>query len=95
MLPSATQPYQPPDYAQDMPRQAFLRTHTSMGSAGHWIRTAGILAPLLIGEVIKDPDKRWRWIRIASVGTALVSEGLYTHRIQQERQRCEEHRGRS
>jgi len=61
-----------------------------MGAAGHWIRMGGIMAPLVIGEVINDPEKRWRWIRIAAVATALVSEGMYAHRIQQERQRCEQ-----
>ena len=54
---------------------------------------AGILSPLIIGELVKDADKRWRWIRIASVSTALLSEGMYAHRVQRERaeravQRC-------
>jgi hypothetical protein len=91
MNPRAAQPYQQPDNAPDT-RQAFQHAHTHIGagSAGHWIRTAGILAPLIIGEIIKDPDKRWRWVRIASVATALVSEGLYTHRISRERQHCED-----
>jgi hypothetical protein len=50
----------------------------------------------VIGEFVKDADKRWRYIRMASVATALVSEGLYTQRIQQERRHCEEreHDGR-
>jgi hypothetical protein len=55
---------------------------------------AGILSPLVIGELVKDPDKRWRWIRIASVLTAFGAEALYTARIQRERQRCENERGR-
>lgn len=84
MNPRAAQPY-PATEMDAQPRQAFHNPHTFMG-AGHWIRTAGILAPLLIGELVKDPDKRWRWIRIASVATALVSEGMYTHRINRERQ---------
>ncbi len=70
-------------------RQEFHRSHSSMGVA-HWIKTAGILAPLVIGEFVKDADKRWRYIRLASVTTALVSEGLYTSRIRRERQECEE-----
>jgi hypothetical protein len=61
-----------------------------MGAAGHWIKTAGILAPLVIGEFVKDPDKRWRYIRMASVATALVSEAMWTNRIRKERQECEE-----
>jgi hypothetical protein len=79
----------------EMPdRQCFQRAHAHVGagSAGHWLKMAGILSPLIIGELVKDADKRWRWIRIASVSTALLSEGLYAHRIQREReeraQRC-------
>lgn len=61
-----------------------------MGAIGHWVRTAGLLAPLVIGEVIKDPDKRWRWVRIASVATTLISEGLYTTRVKRERDHSRE-----
>jgi hypothetical protein len=46
---------------------------------------AGILSPLIIGELVKDADKRWRWIRIASVSTALLTEGMYAHRVSQRR----------
>jgi predicted phage terminase large subunit-like protein len=53
-----------------------------MGAAAHWIKTAGILAPLVIGEFVKDADKRWRYIRLASVATALVS--LHVHRAHPE-----------
>jgi hypothetical protein len=73
------------------PRHCFHKPHTSLGATGHWIRTAGILAPLIIGEFIKDPDKKWRAIRIASVATALISEGMWTHKIRDERrERAEE-----
>jgi hypothetical protein len=81
-------------YPQMPDRQCFDRAHTHVGagSAGHWIKMAGILSPLIIGELVKDSEKRWRWIRIASVSTALLSEGLCAHRIQRERderaQRC-------
>jgi hypothetical protein len=71
-------------------RQAFHHPRTSYGAAGHWIKTAGILAPLVIGEFIKDPDKKWRAIRIASVATALVSEGMWTHKIHKEREQARE-----
>ena len=76
------------------PRQAFHHPHTSMGAAGHWVREAGILAPLVIGEFVKDPDKRWRYIRMASVATALLSEALWTSRIHHERQEREAERER-
>jgi hypothetical protein len=72
------------DY-RDAPRQAFQHAHTSMGAAAHWVKMAGIMAPLLIGEVVKDAEKKWRWIRISSVATALLAEGLYTQRIHRER----------
>jgi hypothetical protein len=57
-----------------------------MGAAGHWVKTAGILAPLLIGEFVKDPEQRWRWIRISAVVTALGSEAMWTNKIHKERQ---------
>jgi len=73
-----------PEYS----RQSFQRAHSSIGagSAGHWIKMAGILSPLIIGEIIKDADKRWRWIRLSAVATALVSEGFYAHRVRQRRE---------
>ena len=60
-------------------RQAFHKPHTSLGhtavgTAGHWIKTLGILSPVVIGEFVKDPEKRWKYIKLASVGTALLSE---------------------
>jgi hypothetical protein len=69
----------------------FQHAHTTIGagSAGHWLRMAGILSPLVIGELVKDSEKRWRWIRIASVATALVSEGFHTQRIMAERRERE------
>ena len=47
-----------------------------MGAAGHVLRTAGLLTPLLIGEFVKDADTRWRYTRIGSLATALLSEGI-------------------
>ena len=66
--------------------QSFHRSHTTLGATGHWIKTAGILAPLVIGEFVKDSDQRWRYIRMASVATALLSEGLYASRVHRERE---------
>jgi len=76
--------------ASQLPRQAFHNPHTSYG-VGHWIKTAGILAPFVIGEFVKDADKRWRLIRGAAVATALLSEGMYTHRIKREREEARTH----
>ena len=72
-------------------RQPYHKPHTSLGATGHWIKTAGILAPLVIGEFIKDPDRKWRMVRISSVATALLSEGMWTHQIRKERQEAREH----
>jgi hypothetical protein len=32
------------------------------------------LTPLIIGELIHDADKRWRWVRIGSLATAALGE---------------------
>jgi hypothetical protein len=77
-------------YANAFNRQPFHRPHTSLGATGHWVKTAGILAPLVIGELVKDADKRWRWIRLSSVATALVSEAMWTNKIRKERSECEQ-----
>ena len=58
---------------------------------GHWVRTAGILAPLLIGEFVKDPDRKWRFVRVTSVAAAILSEGLHarhSHRMREEDRRA-------
>lgn len=59
---------------------------------GHWVRTAGILSPLVIGEIVKDPERKWRFIRVSSVAVALISEGLHVHRLNRERREREEAR---
>jgi hypothetical protein len=70
-------------------RQVFHHPRTALGATAHWVREAGILAPLVIGEVVKDADRRWRYIRMASVATALLSEALWTSRIHRERKERE------
>jgi len=48
-----------------------------------------MLAPLAVGELVKDPDKRWRWIRICSLVGAGASEILWAvreHRRREERE---------
>jgi hypothetical protein len=59
--------------------------HHSGGGYAHWIRTGSALAPLIIGECVKDPEKRWRYIRITSVAMAFISEGVHAHRVEQQR----------
>jgi hypothetical protein len=70
-------------------RQAFHRPHTSLGAA-HWIREAGILAPLVISEFVKDSQRQWRYIRMVSVATALLSQGMWTMKIHKEREAARE-----
>lgn len=66
------------------------KTHDSPPSEiGHWVRTAGILSPLVIGELVKDPERKWRFIRVSSVAVALISEGLHVHRLNRERRERE------
>jgi len=71
-------------------RQQFHHPRTSLGAAGHWIHLAAVAAPLVIGEVIKDPDARWRALRLASVGAALASEAVWTYRLSKDRQKDED-----
>ena len=60
------------------------------GEVGHWVRTAGLLAPLLIGEFVKDPERKWRFVRITSIAAAVLSEGLHSHKTYRERERDRE-----
>jgi len=84
----------PPSQTRQFPRQAFHKPRTSLGATGHWIKTLGILSPLVIGEFIKDPEQKWRAIRISSVATALLSEALWTHKINKEKEDAQQRRGR-
>jgi hypothetical protein len=88
----APQAYTPGTAYPEAPytRQQFHHPRTSLGAAGHWIHLAAVVAPLVIGEAIKDPDKRWRALRMVSVGAAVASEALWTHRLSKERQKDEE-----
>lgn len=67
-------------------KQTRHRPPPSSAGTGHWVRTIGVLVPLVIGEVVKNPEQRWRFIRISSVAMALISEGLYAHKVHQERE---------
>ena len=85
----------------DTSRQGFYRSRTSLGathhnrsngSAGHMLHLLTVAAPLVIAEAIKDPDKRWRAMRGVTVGTALLSEALWTFKISQDRKDREQAR---
>jgi len=56
------------------------------------VRTGGILAPLIIGEFVKDPDKKWKAIRLSAVAAAVISEALYAwHQGRNKQTREAEH----
>ena len=62
-------------------RSGFHHSRTSLGSmniAGHWVGLAGTLAPIVIGELIEDPNKRWRATRLTAVATAVAYEAVHT-----------------
>ena len=50
----------------------------------------GLASPLLDGEFVKDPDKRWKYTRLAILLTAAASEALWATRVQRERDECRE-----
>jgi hypothetical protein len=75
------QPYQHHEATSPAPyRQEFHNSSCAMGVVTHIVKMAGILSPLLILELVKDPAKASRWIRIASVATAGVTETLWATR---------------
>ncbi len=62
-------------------RNGFHNAQTSLGSMGilgHWVGLAGTLGPIVIGELIEDPAKRWKVTRLAAVGTAIAYEAVHT-----------------
>lgn len=82
--------YTPDSYAQ---KKAFRHASNSLGFAGvvgHMVRTGGILAPLIIGEFVKDPDKKWKAIRLTAVAAAVISEALYAHHHFKDKKACRE-----
>ena len=77
------------DIDRALKRQGFQHTHTTMGGvlgiAAHWLGLTGAMAPIVIGELVSDPAKRWRATRLTAVGTAVAYEALYTLRELQHR----------
>ena len=68
-------------------RHAFHQSHTSLGAAGHFIHLAAVGAPLIIGDLVTDSDKRWRYTRLAAFGAALASEAIWTFKVAHDRKR--------
>lgn len=63
------------------------RSESAEGEIGHWVRTAALLAPVVVSEFVKDPEQKLRFIRIASVAAAVLSEGMHTHKTFRDRER--------
>jgi hypothetical protein len=72
------------------PRQSFHHPRTSLGAAGHLLHLGMVAAPLVIGEVFQDADKRWRAMRIVPVVGAIASEVLWTVKLAHERKKDEQ-----
>jgi hypothetical protein len=78
-------------YAQAA-RRSFHRPNTSLGAPGHLLHVAMVAAPLVITNMIEDPQKKWRALAMVPVIGGLASELLWTLRIEQDRRRNEESR---
>jgi type IV secretory pathway TrbF-like protein len=50
---------------------------------------------LVIGELVQDPAKKWRFIRVASVALAVLNEGSFAYRVHQERKEREDDQERA
>lgn len=77
------QPAQPPQRTQSF-------HHAQVSLAAHWIKETGILAPLVISEFMEDFKQQRRWIRMASVATALLSQAEFSYRVHQQREEARE-----
>jgi hypothetical protein len=92
MDPRAAQPHRnAEDRDVDYPRH---QHHHRPSPVGHWTRTIGALVPLVITELVPYHSKQIRFIRIASVALAVLNEGNYAFRVQQERREREYDRER-
>lgn len=70
--------------------QGFRNAHTSLGVAGHLVHMGAMLFPVLAAELITDAAKYRKAVRIGSVATTVLYEGLYTAREAHRRERQEE-----
>jgi hypothetical protein len=91
MPPQDLQPYQHDE--RDRGRHYPSHTHHHYRSpVGLWTRTLGALAPLVITELVEEPRKQIRFIRIASVALAALSEMTYAYQLNKERAEREQER---
>jgi hypothetical protein len=82
------------DEHQRHERVPFRRVHSShISPVVHIARTAATLSPLLLQEFVEDPNKRWRYARMAILGATLIDQiafAVTAGRESKERQRCED-----
>jgi hypothetical protein len=71
--------------AEQKERRPFHHSHT------HLLMAA---APLIISELVKDNDKRWRWIRICSLVGAALGEVEQSWQDRKWQDRIEKERAR-
>jgi len=71
-------------YAQAA-RRSFQRPHTSLGAPGHLLHVAMVAAPLIITNLIEDPQKKWKALALVPVIGGLASELMWTARIAQQK----------
>lgn len=84
-------PSRSPYPATGYQRQPFHNPRTSYGgAAGHFIHLGMVTAPLVIGEVFKDPEQRWRALRFVPIAGAIAGEIAWTLHVKNERQKAEE-----
>jgi hypothetical protein len=88
------QEFQQRELARRAPSDREPRQRPPSYGAGHWVRTVGLLIPLIIAEAVTDPAKKFRYMRIASVSLAIISEGMYAHKVHRQMEQWENQRGR-
>jgi len=88
---TAQQDYPPADDIERHARaKGFRNAHTSLGVAGHLVHMGAMLFPVLAAELITDAAKYRKAVRIGSVATTVLYEGLYTMREAKRHERQEE-----
>lgn len=75
-------------------RHGFYEPHTVLGVLAHWVGLAGTMAPIVIGELVADPAKSRKWVRLSAVGSTVAFQALHTvrellHRKEQEKKLAE------
>ncbi len=73
-------------------RRSFHRPSTSLGAPGHLLHVAMVAAPLVITNMIEDPQKKWKALAMVPVIGGLASELLWTVKLAEQRHKDQEAR---